>query len=317
MRKIKVGLYGINGHQIHKQYKRGEPELTQLVALAGFGEYAEDFTMARVYETLDELLADEEVELVSLCSPMRGDQARDAVRALEAGKHVYAEKPVAMSEADLDAIIAAARASGKEFHEMGGVQFAQPYKRMREVVESGVLGEIVQIHGQKCYPWTERRPSDEHKDGGLALQVGVYLTRFVEHVAGVSIKSLTMNETQLGNPVEGHGCRMAVSMNMTLENGGLASGTANYLNPMGSKVWGYEILRIFGTKGIVESIPEDKAVRVMLQGEEPQVYEAATGSGDYFDLFVKSLLGQARMPLSIEDELSPTRWILRARDKAR
>jgi len=86
---------------------------------------------------------------------------------------------------------------------------------------------------------------------------------------------------------------------------------------MGDKIWGYEILRIFGTRGLVESNAEDGTVRVILQGQAPQVFEARAGSADYFERYLQSLLGLAEMPLAIGDELSPTRWVIRGREQAR
>jgi hypothetical protein len=110
---------------------------------------------------------------------------------------------------------------------------------------------------------------------------------------------------------------MAVSLLMTLANGGLACGVANYLNPMGSKVWGYEILRIFGTKGMVESNPETNSARLILQGKEPEMLDTTAECRDYFDMFISSLLDMGKMPLTMEEELSPTRWIIRAKNSAK
>ena len=101
-----VGLYGTNGHQLSPSKLVDHPHVT-LVAVAEFGQKKLPDGVAR-YSTLDELLADPRVEIVSLCSPKRADQARDAIRCLEAGKHVYAEKPSALTEAELDEILAAA-----------------------------------------------------------------------------------------------------------------------------------------------------------------------------------------------------------------
>lgn len=316
MKQTGIGLYGLQGHQIHGHFLKGPLEHAKLVAVAGFGN-SSPAPGVRAYQSLDELLADPEVELVSLCSPVRREQAAHAVRAMQAGKHVYAEKPVAMTEPELDAIIRTAKETGMQFHEMGGSQFSQPYLKVNSLVASGAVGEVVQVHAQKCYPWTDRRPADENIDGGLSMQVGIYLTRFVEHVACTKIRSIEMAETIFGNPVLNHTCRMAVSMQMTLENGGLASGTANYLNPMSSRVWGYEILRIFGTKGIVESSAEDRTVRLIVQGREPELFDVRTGSKDYFDMFLDALHGISPMPLQIEDELSPTRWVIRAKARAK
>src|SRR4051794_25876284 len=60
----------------------------------------------------DDLLADPAVDLVDLCVP-NDEHAPLAIKALEAGKHVLVEKPIALTAADADAMLAAARASGK------------------------------------------------------------------------------------------------------------------------------------------------------------------------------------------------------------
>src|SRR5205807_5467268 len=64
------------------------------------------------YPDFAALLADPDVDLVDLCVP-NDEHARLAISALEAGKHVLVEKPIALTTADADAMLAAARASGK------------------------------------------------------------------------------------------------------------------------------------------------------------------------------------------------------------
>jgi predicted dehydrogenase len=314
--RIRTGLYGTSGHQIQAALV-GHP-FAELAAVSAFdAELPEGCAGVRVHDSFDALLADPDIDLVSLCSPRRADQAAQAVRALRAGKHVYAEKPCALAEADLDAILAAVRETGRRFHEMAGVSFEQPYLAMREAVRSGELGEVVQVLAQKSYPWTAQRPPDEDVDGGLGTQVGIYLARFVEHVAGAKITGVEMIETQLGNPVPDHGCRMAVAVQMTLANGGLAAGVANYLNPAAKRAWGYEMLRVFGTDGIVESVPGTSVVRLLARDRAPVELDTSAATEDYFTLFAGSLLGLRKMPVTIEEELSPTRWIIRAKQAAR
>src|SRR3954470_3083158 len=67
--------------------------------------------LARHREVAD-LLADPGVDLVDLCVP-NDEHARLAIRALEAGKNVLVEKPIALTTTDADAMVAAARSSGK------------------------------------------------------------------------------------------------------------------------------------------------------------------------------------------------------------
>ncbi len=253
MPPIRIGLYGTNGHQIHNALI--DNPLGVCVATAAFDrdrlpEPLRADPGIRHYATLDELLADDEVDLVSLCSPRRRDQAQESIRAMEAGKHVYAEKPAAMTEPELDALLAAVDATGKSFHEMWtGSACAQPYWAMRQIVQAGTLGEVIQVLVQKSYPLQHNRPQDEDVDGGLILQVGVHALRFVEFTAGVKVDEIWAIDTQLGNPGEGD-LRVAASMMCRLANGGVASVICNYLNPPAFGMHGNEMVRIFGTGGL-------------------------------------------------------------------
>jgi predicted dehydrogenase len=316
---IRIALHGANGHQIHNALA-AHPGV-RLAALSAFPRESLPATLRgdqaiREHPSLDSLLADPEVDFVSLCSPRRAGQAADTIRALRAGKHVLAEKPCAMNEKDLDALIGTARATGRVFHEMAGTAFGQPYFAMREIVRSGRLGEIVQVVAEKSYPYFNDRPQDEAVDGGLVMQNAIHALRFVEHVAGTPIASVSAVETSFGNPVPGGGLRMAASLALTLRNGGVASIAANYLNPRGTGVWGDESLRILGTRGIVESRGGGAFTRLVI-GETDHGPLDTSGPGEPFLRAVfASISAGAPPPFSLEEELSPTRWAIRAKQSA-
>lgn len=317
--KTGIAIYGTNGHQImHLLEQNPRAELTAAAAInqALLEELQKKHSDLRYYTTLEEMLKDDDIRLVSLCSPVRADQAKEAILCLKAGKHVYAEKPCAMTEEDLDEIIRTARQTGMEFHEMAGTAFEQPYLTMREKIREGAIGEVIQVLAQKSYPYHDRRPQDEHIDGGLICQCAVHAFRFIEHVAGQRIGSVYAYETKLGNPYKDGGLMMAASMAMTLENGGVANVTANYLNPNGFGLWGNEHLRIFGTKGFIEST--DGGVRTrMIVGDKDFGEIVLSGEGrDYFEMYLDCLTGAAPMPLSLEEELHPTRMVIRAKQSA-
>lgn len=315
--KLRVAVYGTNGHQVIGQVA-SHPD-AELVAVAGVAPEAlpDGGKGVRLHATLEDLLRDSRVDLVSLCSPRRADQARDAVCCLNAGKHVYAEKPCAMTERELDAVLRAVEHTGLRFREMAGTVCDTPYRQMREVVQSGRIGTVVQVHAQKSYPWHDARPEDEAVDGGLLMQVGIYAARSVEHIACRRIASMHAVETTLGNPRPAGACRMAAAFLMELDNGGIASAICNYLNPIQPQCWGYEILRIFGTAGAVESNADGNVARLLLTGQDPQQLDASGPSPSHLDLYLASLRGRGEMPLSLEDEVNPTRWVIRARDAAR
>lgn len=311
---LNVGLYGMNGHQIH-QALVAHPG-ARVVATAGLcpdvlpPALQSDATI-RHHATLDSLVSDPAVDLVSLCSPRRADQGGDAIKALRAGKHVLAEKPCAVTEAELDLILTAARENGRIFREMADTAFNAPYFAMREIVRSGRLGEIVQVIADKSYPWFRERAQDEALDGGIIAQNAIHALRFVEHVAGTPIAAIQAVETTLGNPVEGGGLRMAASLLLRLKNHGVASLAANYLNPRGTGIWGCEGLKILGTAGFVESREGGRWTRLVIgdidHGALP-ILPAPHWLDDFFALIVY----RRPMVLTLEQALSPTRWALRA-----
>lgn len=312
-RKLGVGLYGSNGHQLGLGSLTKNPH-ARLVAVSQVRTPPAANSGIKVYAGLDEILADPAVEIISLCSPRRADQARDAIRCLEAGKHVYAEKPCALSERELDQILAAAKRTGREFHEMAGTVFVQPYLEMRRLVKSGAVGEVIQVLVQKSYPYGTHRPQDEALDGGLFLQAGIHAIRMVEHATGVRIRTIEGWETSLGVPEEGE-CKLAGAVQIGLENGGLATVIMNYLNPTNNKPRGNETLRIFGTKGFVESTDGGTRTRMVTNTGAVEPLNTSVAGTDYFSFITAHLATGAAMPLTIDEELHPLRMLLRAKQK--
>lgn len=315
--KLGVGLYGSNGHQLAPATFADHPH-ARLVAVAGLRATTTLPEGVTRHASLEALLADPAVALVSLCCPRRADQARDAIRCLEAGKHVYAEKPAALTETELDQILAAARRSGKQFHEMAGTAFAPSYAIMRRLVREGAVGEVIQVFVQKSYRYGAARSQDEAIDGGMFLQVGIHAARLVEHVGGVRIKSIAGWETAFGKPAKDAGeGKIAGAAQAELENGGIATIIINYLNPPGTTLpHGNETLRVFGTTGFIESVDGGARTRLVTAGRivEPL---AAVPALDYFDAVAAQLVNGTAMPLTLDEELHPLRVLLRAKEKMR
>ena len=201
---------------------------------------------------------------------------------------------------------------------MAGTAFAPNYAAMRRVVSDGKVGEVIQILVQKSYRYGAARPQDEAIDGGMFLQAGIHAARMVEHVGGVRIKSITGWETTFGKPEKEKGeGKIAGAAQIRLDNGGLATIIINYLNPGHPTLpHGNETLRIFGTKGFVESV--DGGTRTRWVTKEEIVEPLARTPGlDYFDAVAAHLVAGAAMPLTLEEELHPLRMMLRAKERMR
>ena len=138
------------------------------------------------YADVAELLADPSVDLVDLCVP-NDEHARLAIRALEAGKHVLVEKPIALTTADADAMVAAARASGKLLMVAHVLPFFPEFAFAAEAVASGRYGALRAAHLKRVIarPDWSRGIADADRSGGAAIDLHIHDTHYLGLVCGV------------------------------------------------------------------------------------------------------------------------------------
>ncbi len=106
------------------------------------------FREARFTGELDDLLKDPQLDAVVLATPVPS-HADLAVRVLEAGKHCFVEKPLAQSVADAERAVEAQRSSGKVLMVGHLLQFHPGVNKLKEIADSGELGEIRYIYGNR------------------------------------------------------------------------------------------------------------------------------------------------------------------------
>ncbi len=96
----------------------------------------------KVYETAEELLADPVIDAVSVCSA-NASHAELSIKALKAGKHVLCEKPMATTLADCEAMVAAARESGKFLMIGQNQRLAKAHSAAKQLLKEGLIGRVV------------------------------------------------------------------------------------------------------------------------------------------------------------------------------
>ena len=146
MAKIGVGILGCGGMGASLARGLGELETAALVAAwdtvpANAARLA-DSTGARACASLDELLGDAGVQAVVVASPQFA-HAANTVAAAKAGKHVFCEKPMAVTLADCDAMIAACGEAGVTLMIGQVCRYHAVHGRVRELVASGELGKPI------------------------------------------------------------------------------------------------------------------------------------------------------------------------------
>lgn len=105
------------------------------------GQYAARYG-CKAWASLEEMLADEGLHAVEVCTATRS-HCELTVAALEAGKHVLCEKPMAASAADARRMIAAAEKSGKKLMVSHNQRYYDPHRKAKELLEAGVIGRLI------------------------------------------------------------------------------------------------------------------------------------------------------------------------------
>jgi predicted dehydrogenase len=106
---------------------------------------APSFRSARFTDSLDELLADPQLDGVMLATPVP-THGQLAVRVLDAGKHCFVEKPLAQSVSDAQAAVAAAERNGRILMVGHLLEYHPGVRRLADIVSGGELGEIRYIY---------------------------------------------------------------------------------------------------------------------------------------------------------------------------
>jgi predicted dehydrogenase len=150
---VRIGVAGLGywGPNLARNFA-GLPnaELTWLCdgSDAALTRVAANFPGVRTASSLDDLLADPTLDAVALATPVP-THADLAVRVLEAGKHCFVEKPLAQSVADAERAVAAADASGKLLMVGHLLEYHPGVTKLRELAESGELGDLYYIYGNR------------------------------------------------------------------------------------------------------------------------------------------------------------------------
>lgn len=144
---VNVGVIGLgrSGWAIHVAYL-ARAEQFRLAAVADpleerRREAVETHGVRAAYASPEELLADGDVELVVVSTPSHTHKEL-AIKALQAGKHVLVEKPFALSAAEADEMIAAARANGRLLTCFQNRRFDPDFLEVRRIIENGRLGRV-------------------------------------------------------------------------------------------------------------------------------------------------------------------------------
>ena len=181
--KVSIGVIGCGAvARLHAESILAAENAT----LAGFADvrfesaeaFAKDYS-ARAYASVEELLADPSVDGVCICTPS-GFHTNVALAALEAGKHILVEKPLAVTVEDCDRIIALAKEKNRVAGVISQFRFTSSVQSLRKMMQENRLGQL--ITGEllmKYYRSQEYYDSSSWRgtwalDGGSMMNQGIH-----------------------------------------------------------------------------------------------------------------------------------------------
>ena len=154
----------------------------------------------KVYASAEELFADPEIDAVSICAANYA-HAELSIKALEAGKHVLCEKPMAVTIEDCEAMLAAAEKAGKRLMIGQNQRLAKAHLCAKELLEQGEIGKVVSFRSSFGHGGPETWSISPGKDTwffdkkraamGAMADLGIHKTDLLRFLLGQNVVRTT------------------------------------------------------------------------------------------------------------------------------
>lgn len=302
---------------------------TQIKALYDFNTersqmLAEQYNIAH-YDSIDEILEDKSIDAISVCAANNA-HAQITIDALNAGKHVLCEKPMATSLKDCEDMVAAARKNNRCLMIGQNQRLLEGHIRAKELLAQGAIGKILTFRtifghqGPETWSVDPGKSSwffDKNKASmGALADLGVHKTDLIQFLLDQQITQVTAKITTL-DKTDASGHLIGVDDNaiciFVMSGGAIGTMTSSWT------YYGEEnnSTTIYGTKGIMKIYDDpDGTITITRPGEEKIVYHidaiqtnsCQTKSG-IIDAFADALIHHRKPFIDGGDVLSSMRAI--------
>jgi predicted dehydrogenase len=183
-------------------------------------EFAHRYPHARVTGDVDEMLADPELDAVVVATPVPTHYPL-AKRALEAGKHVFVEKPPAMRTAEMGELVAIAEERGLVLMPGHLLLYHPAVHKLKELVVSGELGDVLCVYGNR------QNLGKIRKDENALWSLGVHDLSVILYLIGEEIVEATAH----GHAFLNEGVEDVVFCYLQFASGKIAHMHLSWLDP--------------------------------------------------------------------------------------
>lgn len=302
MNKIKVGLIGcgkISDSHLKAYQSFDDAEILAVAdvieekAQSAKEKYGADYS----YTDYHDMLNNEEIEAVDVCThtPLH---AEITINALNKGKHVLVEKPMATSLEKADEMIRASEKNGKILMVEQALRFNAVFETLKSVLEKGLIGEI---YSMQCISG-HTGPMDWNPDaewflrkktgGGVALDMGIHEADLLRWSTGKEVKEVGgfIENLKKGSDTEDN----MVSI-LKFEDKTLATMTISWTLKRGERV-----LTVFGTEGhLYLNTTAEHVITIFQSKEKKTIYpeipkHSKYGPGRAYRHFINCIQGKEK-----------------------
>ena len=250
MKQLNIGIIGAGRiGKVHAQSITYNVPTAKVLGITdvfkdGLQELADKYGIEKVYNDYKEMLADDEIDAVLVCSST-DTHADISIEAAKAGKHVFCEKPVDLTPAKVQAVINAVAEAGVKLQVGFNRRFDHNFAQVRNLINEGKVGdlELIKITSRDPAP-----PPAEYAavSGGMFLDMTIHDFDMARFLAGCDVTEVYANATCLVDPAIGEAGDVDTAIiNLKFENGALG-----VIDNSRRAAYGYDQrIEVFGSLG--------------------------------------------------------------------
>lgn len=255
-----------------------------------------------------EIINDPEIQAVLICSST-DTHAPISVEAIQAGKHVFCEKPISHDVEAIQKVIDALKGTGLKYMVGFNRRFDHNFEAVQKAVAAGRIGkpEIIKITSRDPEP-----PSAEYVkvSGGMFLDMTIHDFDMVRYLSGAEVEEIYVQAANLVDPAIGEAGDVDTAViTMKLSNGAIA-----VIDNSRRAAYGYDQrAEVFGSDGMVAVTNDSESTAVIsnkdgVTGEKPLFFflqRYMDAYGKEVSEFIKAIVDDTDTPLGVEDGLKP------------
>jgi predicted dehydrogenase len=316
--KVRLAIIGLEGHTSELLGPLDRLPDVELAAIQDpnpslIGQVRTKHPSARAYSDWRDLLDHEKLDMVGVCGT-NGERAEIVIACARRKLHIVAEKPLAITTSDLEEIKRTVAEAGIRLTMLISMRFEAQYRALKQIVDSGEIGEVAQIAAQKSYKLGERPEWMRHRSsfGGTIPYIAVHMVDLIRWASGRELVETISVQGRVGFPslLEMENTTATI---FRLDNGGSAALHMDYLRPDTATAWGDDRLRLAGTRGVAE-YQAATGVTLMTDKRPPRQISELPPNGSLFLDFLNSVYNGKPAVLELRDIYRVNEIVLAARD---